>query len=612
MAGLMRILHLTFVGAGKSTASVEFGPGSTVVRGPSDTGKSFIVEALDFMLGGGTPPKDIPELAGYDSALLGITLGTGDVVTFARSLRGGDFGVYESDVRTRPTGSPATVLKAKHQANGAASVSSFLMAQMGLNSVRIRQNVNNKTKSFTFRNLALLCVVDETSMQADRSPVLGGITTNATSDAAAFRFVLEGEDDSNLVEVSDPSELRRVSAAQDGVIDRLLADLHGQLEGAPGREELDAQLDRLEGSITKTTSSVSSTSRERSTLLKRIAATEAAVAEGNMQARSMDELEARFSLLGEQYSSDLDRLEMIAEAGSLLSYFAPGPCAFCGASVEHQDHAGQDHRASTNFAASVRREQTKTLQLRADLEDTLSKLRQDRDEVLRRGSALERAIAAARETIEAYDRALLPEQGQLRELTDARRRVEKQRDLHVRAQELLRVRQQLLAEQDRSKAKVADSFDDRVVARFSSLVAQRLAAWGFPKGASAEFDPKLLDVRVGGQARKSHGKGVRAILHAAFTVSVAQYCIEAGLPHPGFVVLDSPLVTYRPPDRGGDSPGVVPESLLERFYADLSSLREVQVLVLENVGPEGSAVEGWREVVFTANDAFGRYGFFPM
>ena len=39
---------------------------------------------------------------------------------------------------------------------------------------------------------------------------------------------------------------------------------------------------------------------------------------------------------------------------------------------------------------------------------------------------------------------------------------------------------------------------------------------------------------------------VRAILHAAFTLSLAQYCFDRDFPHPGFVVLDSPLVTYRP------------------------------------------------------------------
>jgi hypothetical protein len=61
------------------------------------------------------------------------------------------------------------------------------------------------------------------------------------------------------------------------------------------------------------------------------------------------------------------------------------------------------------------------------------------------------------------------------------------------------------------------------------------------------------------QYRSAHGKGVRAILHAAFTIGLAQYCFDRDIAHPGFVVLDSPLVTYRPPDV--DSPGLLDESL---------------------------------------------------
>jgi hypothetical protein len=47
----LTLTHLTLFGPNVETASVEFGPGATVVRGPSDTGKSFIVDAVDFMLG---------------------------------------------------------------------------------------------------------------------------------------------------------------------------------------------------------------------------------------------------------------------------------------------------------------------------------------------------------------------------------------------------------------------------------------------------------------------------------------------------------------------------------------------------------------------------------
>lgn len=62
MSGLI-LTHLTFIGAGLEPASVEFGSRVTLIRGPSDTGKSFIVDAIDFMLGANAL-KEIPERRG--------------------------------------------------------------------------------------------------------------------------------------------------------------------------------------------------------------------------------------------------------------------------------------------------------------------------------------------------------------------------------------------------------------------------------------------------------------------------------------------------------------------------------------------------------------------
>ncbi len=38
---------------------------------------------------------------------------------------------------------------------------------------------------------------------------------------------------------------------------------------------------------------------------------------------------------------------------------------------------------------------------------------------------------------------------------------------------------------------------------------------------------------------------MRSIIHAAFTVSLARRNKARGFIHPGFVMLDSPVVTYR-------------------------------------------------------------------
>ncbi len=62
----LRLREVTFIGPGRDAAGILFVPGLNVVCGASDTGKSFLVEVIDFLLGGGAELRDIPERVGYD------------------------------------------------------------------------------------------------------------------------------------------------------------------------------------------------------------------------------------------------------------------------------------------------------------------------------------------------------------------------------------------------------------------------------------------------------------------------------------------------------------------------------------------------------------------
>ena len=90
-----RLRFLGFFGPQKPPATVAFGPGLNVLYGASNTGKSFIVEAIDFMLGGGQALRDIPERVGYDLVLLGIETFDGQAFTVWRSMDGGSFKLFE-------------------------------------------------------------------------------------------------------------------------------------------------------------------------------------------------------------------------------------------------------------------------------------------------------------------------------------------------------------------------------------------------------------------------------------------------------------------------------------------------------------------------------------
>ena len=73
MAG-MTLTHLTFVGTDVEPATIDFGPKLTVIYGASDTGKSFIVDSIDFAMGS-SKLRSIRESEPYSYVLLGFKIG---------------------------------------------------------------------------------------------------------------------------------------------------------------------------------------------------------------------------------------------------------------------------------------------------------------------------------------------------------------------------------------------------------------------------------------------------------------------------------------------------------------------------------------------------------
>ena len=87
---------------------------------------------------------------------------------------------------------------------------------------------------------------------------------------------------------------------------------------------------------------------------------------------------------------------------------------------------------------------------------------------------------------------------------------------------------------------------DELMLEFCHLIQALLEDWAFivkNKEKQVIFEKKSNDVVVCNKTKASYGKGARAIINSAFIISIMKYCIEHGLSHPGFVVLDSPL-TY--------------------------------------------------------------------
>ncbi len=609
------LTHLTFVGAAVPPASIQFGPQLTLVRGPSNTGKSFIANAIDFMFGANNL-KEIPERDGYSTVLLGLRLANDQDVTLSRSVTGGAFGLYMSDVRALPLPVPDETLYPKHNPSSDKNISRYLLKQVDLDEKRVRKNVRNSTDSLSFRNLAHLCLVDETQMQADTPPALTGQYTTRTKEVSVLKLLLQTEDDSNLIEEDAKQEKTRMAGARVEVIDRLQSDLEARLSETSEEYELREQLGRLNRTVEQLSGAVSGLSAERADVAGRLRDAQNTFNGARKELSDVAALQGRFGLLQMQYESDLQRLATLNEAGNLLGYFTAGVCVFCGAEPAHQHYNLECDGDDTALKTSIDAETAKTEALRADLLLTLDDLSARRDALQLRATEARGAGAGLTRVLTTLDERIAPQNNDLRDLLNTRTGIEKSLGLYEQVDGLRRLRAQIEDETTSDAKTVSESMSLYALREFSSELTQRLKAWGFPDAENVRYDRAQQDIQAGDQFRSANGKGVRAILHAAFTLGLAQYCFDRDIAHPGFVVLDSPLVTYRPPDAPAEDAELLdqalPQGIVEAFYRDLQTHFDGQVIVMENLDPTETLHDDSIDMPFTKRHDAGRYGFFPM
>ena len=191
------VSKLQYSGSAVESSSIEFLPGLNVVYGASNTGKSFLVETIDYMLGGKGPLTDIPETTNLDTIDMVLTaFDQSYEIHLRRSMAGGPF------LLIPPSGSPDSdeparepkQLSETHNAKRDENLSSFLLQKLNLDGKLVRKNARNDVVSLSFRNIARLCIVNEEEIIQKRSPLSDGNYTADTANTSVFKLMLNVPD----------------------------------------------------------------------------------------------------------------------------------------------------------------------------------------------------------------------------------------------------------------------------------------------------------------------------------------------------------------------------------------------------------------------------------
>jgi len=611
--------ELRVVGGANEPAALRFKPGFNLVTGASNTGKSYALQCIDFMLGAKKLPKALTEAAGYVKVFLQLRHEGKQVWTLERALKGGDFRRYKCAIDEIDEDAASEILQAKANAKSKKSnISRFILELFGAAGAKIRTNNRDDTNNLTFRRAVHFFVVSETQIIQEASPIHTSETTDRTFCECLFNYLLTGTDDSALVAMPKYEVARASQSGQIKLLGRLIAELKAKIASRGDLTKTVARLAAVDAMLDEISESLSANSGELRVLQEARQAEWKMAQEHRSRAIVIRELLTRFDLLRQQYESDLGRLEFIGEGEHIVSQLEPIDCPWCGQKVEgHRPEGvcitGTDSTSTDlgGLQEACQEEARKLEGLIGDLSDTVSSLNEELSALLVDAALAEAAVEAHDKTLRENLRpAITSQRERLNQATADRKSLGAYEADVERLQDLEKARSTVEDQKPQKAESRATELDHANLLVLCLEIEKLLKEWNLPV-SRVTFSDADMDIVVDGKLRQSNGQGVRAVLYAAFSIALLRLRekVETAI-HPGFLLLDSPLTTLK---EGTPAPGdEVGEEIHRGFFKSLAATpSSQQIIVFENKEPDGALKEMINLQEFVGARGQGRSGFYP-
>lgn len=420
-------------------------------------------------------------------------------------------------------------------------------------------------------------------------------------------------DDSHAV-LAPSTVQRNVAKGHVEALDEEILGLKAEIPDEWTKHEAEDALLRVTNEIDHLNSYFRSHSQELASLKQKRAAIDSENQTLIQRISALSEAQNRFRLLDAKYGSDLQRLQAISIAASVVGSFEVRACPLCRTDINHQARHTVDMESQLPLRQAAQAESMKIAALQEGLRQALSDVEtelKDTRESLITGRKAENENLAMQANLltpasSGLDQGLTVLTDRKAVLTMAVRDWGKVESLESRLKNMKArtKRQKQIVERD-----ISQSATD-LCKRIRSL----LDKWGVPGVESIYFDETVADISINQRQRVSFGKGKRGIFLAAYVVALMEQAMSKGHPHLGLIAIDSPVVTYKDPKHGSQNPEeALDVGVKDRFYAWLADRCELgQVIVLENEEPDEQLKLRLPFTEFVGvGEAEGRAGLFP-
>lgn len=596
---------LTVSGGGHKTTVIDFKPGLNFILGPSNTGKSLVMDCLDYAFGF-TPKKNRPSKIvdnnyGYERIALHLVTANGTVI-LERKI--GDTKISVSG--TDPTvdhGTYSVGHKAKKNIN---AVYLHLLGIDEVHSVRSAEK-GSKTQDLTWRSMLHLFFIRQADVARESSALLAPGSVGHTASAAVLLYLLTGQDANDLAADEDPKISEAKKKALIGYIQEKVDEFSRRREAleetlsSSNIKDPRSSVEQVRKEIAELQAQVDEATRESQQLMSQIY-------EWNGKLSESRTVGHNFAVLRQQYQSDIRRIGFIVDGAATVSPVRKKvKCPICGEETERV----QD----TSFIDASAAELEKIKRHLSELSDAQHSVEHQQETII----ATIRTLEEKKKTIDT----LISEQLQPRlsvfeeELEQQLSLIRLTSELEIVRQNETQYRSELFNKEteeasEPSKHNIYEDYDYDIIHGFEEKLREILQASKIGGAASARLNMENFDIEIGGFKKSvSMGGGFCGILNTITTLAMSGYLIDLDRNAPGFYAVDSSLTQLSEAEHKEQS-DTIKQNFIEYLIA---KAHERQVIIVEQTKrmpfvPEENEEAGIHVVRFSRNKNEGRYGFF--
>lgn len=590
-------------GAGHKDSIISFGLGLNLIIGPSNTGKSLVVDCIDYVFGF-TPKPDHPSKIvdnnnGYEKITLHLRTASGTVI-LERKI---------GDTKISVSGSDNTFEHDTYSTSNSAkkNINTVFLQLLGIDEPhKILSSEAGNTQALTWRSILHLFFMRQTDIARETSALKAPGSFGKTASPAALLYLLTGQDADNLEKPENPevSKAKR-KALTDYIRDKAerSSKRREELEeiltntGTPNLQETISKIQEEIDAIQKKLEDASSESKK---LMSQIYLQNGKLSECNTVVHN-------FSVLRRQYQSDIRRLGFIVDGKISVSGLpSTKHCPFCDSEMKSVPNP--------QYIAASSAELDK-------IKKHLSELEEAQRDIDKQKNAIANNITALEQQKEQID-TLISEQLHP-QLSAFKEQLESNLLLMRFAGELEAVRQnetqyksELFEKEteeipENPKFNIFSYYDYDIIHGFEEKLVEILSASKVGGSTTARLNMTNFDIEIGGLTKAvSMGGGFCGILNTITAFAMSSYLIERNCKAPGFFAADSPLTQLSEADHIERSNTIK----LNFIQYLIKHAFERQVIIVEQKKrmpfvPQEDNEKRIHVVEFSRNKASGRYGF---